>query len=94
MYVYPLRDPKTGKLTTVSNLELEPSLMSLYRFLVDQGSIKPLEQYREEVLSIFSRDVLRLIRAGDPAWEKMVPDAVAALIRERGMFGYRKPCEP
>ncbi|MFO0688401.1 MAG: TonB-dependent receptor [Myxococcota bacterium] len=93
MYVYPLRDPKTGRLTTVSNLELAPGLMSLYRFLVDQGSIKPLEHYREEVLSIFSRDVLRLIRAGDPAWEKMVPDAVAALIRERGMFGYRKPSE-
>lgn len=91
MYVYPLRDPATGKLTTVANLELAPHLMTLYRFLVDQGSIKPIERYREEVLPIFSRDVLRLIRSGDAAWEKMVPDAVAALIRERGMFGYRKP---
>ncbi len=91
MYVYPLRDPATGQLTTVSNLELAPHLMSLYRFLVDQGSIKPIERYREEVLPIFSRDVLRLIRNGDAAWEKMVPDAVAALIRERGMFGYRRP---
>ncbi|MBY0401817.1 TonB-dependent receptor, partial [Myxococcota bacterium] len=93
MYVYPLRDPTTGKLTTVSNLELAPGLMSLYRFLVDQGSIKPLERYREEYLPIFSRDVLRLIRAGDPAWEKMVPEAVATRIRERGMFGYRKPSD-
>lgn len=91
MYVYPLRDPATGQLTTVANLELAPHLMSLYRFLVDQGSIKPIERYREEFLPIFSRDVLRLIRNGDAAWEKMVPDAVAALIRERGMFGYRKP---
>lgn len=91
MYVYPLRDPATGKLTTVANLELAPHLMTLYRFLVDQGSIKPIERYREEVLPIFSRDVLRLIRSGDAAWEKMVPDAVAALIRERGMFGYRRP---
>jgi len=93
MYVYPLRDPKTGRLTTVENLELAPRLMSLYRFLVDQGSIKPLSGYREDVLPIFSRDVLRLIRLGDAAWEKMVPDAVAALIRERGMFGYRRPCD-
>ena len=90
MYVYPLRDPATGELTTVAKLELAPHLMSLYRFLIDQGSIKPIERYREEVLPIFSRDVLRLIRNGDAAWEKMVPDAVAALIRERGMFGYRK----
>jgi hypothetical protein len=91
MYVYPLKDPRSGELTTVANLKLAPGLMTLYRFLVDQGSIKPLERYREDVLSIFSRDVLRLIRIGDCAWEKMVPDAVAALIRERGMFGYRRP---
>ena len=90
MYVYPLKDPVTGKLTTVENLQLAPGLMTLYRFLVDQGSIEPLKHYREDVLHIFSRDVLRLIRVGDSAWEKMVPDAVAALIRARGMFGYRR----
>lgn len=91
MYVYPLRDPSTGRLTTVDTLEVAPELASLYRFLVDQGSIEQLDRVREDVLSIFSRDVLRLIREGDPAWEKMVPDAVAALIRERGIFGHRKP---
>ena len=90
MYVYPLKDPATGKLTSVENLQLAPGLMTLYRFLVDQGSIEPLKHYREDVLHIFSRDVLRLIRVGDSAWEKMVPDAVAALIRARGMFGYRR----
>ena len=50
----------------------------------------PLARYREDMLQIFSRDVLRLIRRDDPAWEKMVPDAVAALIRERGIFGHRR----
>jgi hypothetical protein len=90
VYVYPLRDPETGHLTTVENLEVAEGLKTLYRFLVDQKSIVPLGDYREDVLHIFSRDVLRLIRAGDPAWEKMVPDAVAALIRERGLFGYRR----
>jgi hypothetical protein len=90
MYVYPLRDPDTGELTTVENVEVAPDLVSLYRFLVDQGSVVPLTRYREDVLSIFSRDVLRLIRSGDPAWEKMVPDQVAALIRERCMFGYER----
>jgi len=93
MYVYPLRDPATMKLTTVENLEVAPKLRSLYRFLVDQGSIESLDRYREDVLHIFSRDVLRLIRAGDAAWEKMVPDSVAALIRARGIFGYRRPAD-
>jgi hypothetical protein len=90
MYVYPLRDPDTGVLTTASEIEVDPKLDSLYRFLLDQGSIEGLEHYREDVLHIFSRDVLRLIRAGDPAWEKMVPERVAALIRERSMFGAQR----
>jgi hypothetical protein len=91
VYVYPLRDRETGRLTTVENLEVAPKLDSLYRFLVDQKNIEPLGQYREDVLHIFSRDVLRLIREGDSAWEKMVPDAVAAMIQDRGIFGYRRP---
>jgi hypothetical protein len=89
LFVYPLRDPNSGELTTVDNIEVAPKLRSLYRFLVDQGSIEQLESYREDVLPIFSREVLRLIREGDSSWEKMVPDPVAALIRERGFFGHR-----
>ena len=90
MYVYPLLDAETGELITVSNLELDPQLMTLYRFLVDRGAIEAIEAYRSDVLHIFSREVLRLIREGDAAWEKMVPDAVAAMIRGRGLFGYRR----
>ena len=33
----------------------------------------PLEGYKPEYLSIFSRAVLKLIQSGDPAWETMVP---------------------
>ena len=91
MYVYPLLDASSGELTTVENLSLDPSLMTLYRFLVDRGSIEAIDDYRAEFLHIFSREVLRLIRKGDAAWEKMVPDAVAAMIRERCMFGYQRP---
>ncbi len=90
MYVYPLLDSASGHLTTVDNLEVAERLKTLYQFLVDQYSIEPLTDYREDVLHIFSRDVLRLIRESDDSWEKMVPDPVASLIRERALFGYRR----
>jgi hypothetical protein len=32
--------------------------------------------------------VLAKIQAGDPSWETMVPAEVAALIKERKLFGY------
>jgi hypothetical protein len=91
MYVYPLLDPETGALVTVDTLEVDSQLAPLYRYLVNRGSIAAIERYREEVLSIFSRDVLRKIRSGDGDWEEMVPAAVAEMIRERGLFGYVRP---
>ena len=46
-----------------------------------------------EYLPIYSRDVLRRIASGDTEWESMVPGEVAALIKKRLFFGYRKPEE-
>ena len=91
MYVYPLLDRESGELTTVESLEIDPRLAPLYRYLVNRGSIVSIANFRSDVLHIFSRDVLAKIRGGDDAWEKDVPEAVAAMIRERGLFGYPRP---
>jgi hypothetical protein len=88
MYVYPLLNRESGELTTVESLEIESRLVPLYRYLVNRGSIVSIENYRSDVLHIFSRDVLAKIREGDDAWEKDVPETVAAMIRERGLFDY------
>ena len=37
-----------------------------------------------------SADVLKRIKARDESWEKMVPPAVAEVIKRRGFFGYAK----
>ena len=91
LYVYPYLDPKSGRLWTVQNLDVPPELRKLYGYLVDRGCIEQLEGHRPELLSIFSRDILRKIKDGDPTWEAMVPPEVTELIKRRGFFGYRKP---
>jgi hypothetical protein len=91
IYVYPYLDPKTGKLQTVQNLEVAPDLRKLYGHLVERGCIQQLEVHNPEYLSIFSRDILRKIKDRDETWESMVPAEVAAVIKRRGFFGYRKP---
>jgi hypothetical protein len=88
IYVYPLRPTESDSLRTVDNLEVEEGLRPLYDYLAMRGSFVPLENYRNHYLSIFSRDVLKRIAAGDSAWEPMVPDAVARLIKEKAFFGY------
>jgi len=90
IYVYPLRDPRSGELTTLENIEVAPALRKLYGHLVERGCILPLDNYDPSLLHIFSRDVLRRIREGDPSWQEMVPAAIAQVIIGRNFFGYRR----
>jgi hypothetical protein len=90
LYVYPLRDSASGNLTTAKTFPVSPRLRGLYDHLVAAGSIRDLENYDSRHLGVFSRDVLASIRRGDASFESMVPAEVAAMIRERGAFGWRE----
>ena len=89
IYVYPLQRSQNDVLQTVDNLEVDSSLRPLYDYLAMRGSFVPLDNYRPEYLSIFSRDVLQKISIGDSAWESMVPEAVADLVKQRSFFEYQ-----
>jgi hypothetical protein len=88
LYVYPLMDKASRQLITVPKLKVAPHLQSLYEHLVENGHIQSLDFYNKEYLHIFSRDLLSKIQAKDSTWEAGVPESVAALIKERGFFGY------
>ncbi len=89
VYVYPWRNPATGKLNTVQTLDVAANLGKLYGFLVERGSIVQLQNYDPGLLSIFTPDVLARIRQGDARWEDMVPPEIAEVIKRRGFFEYR-----
>ncbi|QEG39051.1 nicotinate-nucleotide adenylyltransferase [Roseimaritima ulvae] len=89
LYIYPLLDVETNEFTAVQNLEVAPNLRKLFEYLVERGCIEQLNNFNESYLPIFSRDVLGKIEARDASWEQMVPDEVAALIKQRGFFGYQ-----
>ncbi len=91
VYVYPYLDPATKALRKVENAEISPHVRSLYRHLVDGGKIKQLDEYNEAALHIFSRDILKRIKAEDPSWTPMVPAEVAEMIMAQRFFGYRTP---
>ena len=90
IYIYPLRDSKSGRLETVESIVMDPELHNLYRHLVDRGRIKQLDNFDEKVLHIFSRDVLRRIKDCDATWEEMVPPEIAEMIKVRRFFGYQE----
>jgi len=89
LYVYPYKDPVTNSVITAGNLRVAPNLRHLYAYLVENLLIQSLRDYNEGCLPIFSRDVLARIRKNDPGWETLVPPQVAALIKERKLFGWQ-----
>jgi hypothetical protein len=88
LYVYPLRNTRTGEAVTAESFRTTPQLSSLYAYLRENGRVIPISPGPGFDPTILPRDVIAMIRAGDASWEKHVPAEVAALIKERGLFGF------
>jgi hypothetical protein len=74
-----------------TNLQVALNLRNLYAHLMENRYIAPIVGYDPSITDIFSRDVLAKIQNGESGWESGVPVKVAALIKERHLFGYRTP---
>ncbi|MDB6020310.1 MAG: hypothetical protein JWQ04_167, partial [Pedosphaera sp.] len=90
LYVYPWRDPVTGRVTTAENMKVAPHLQNLYAYLIENRCVESIEKHNVEYLPIFSRDVLARIQTYDPSWETMVPPPVVEIIKRDKLFGFRE----
>jgi hypothetical protein len=90
LYVYPWRDPVTGKVTTAENLLVAPNLRHLYAYLIENRCVVSIQKHNVEYLPIFSRDVLARIQTYDPSWETMVPPPIVEIIKREHLFGFRE----
>jgi hypothetical protein len=76
------------ELMTAQNTPVPEGAKFLYRHLIDNQQIVDIEGYDHNILHIFSKEVLSLVRNGNAGFEMMVPSKVAALIKEKFLFGY------
>ncbi len=85
IYLYPFQS-KDGLLNS-NNIPIHPRVKALFEYLYNNKRIEDIG-YNPEVLSIFSREVLKRIRnCEDGTWEEMVPIGVDKIIKERSLFG-------
>ncbi len=87
LYVCPQLETATGRRTGVHELHVDGRLRHLYAYLLENRFIRALGSVDEASLAIHAEDVLSGIRSGRAGWEQLVPEAVARMIRERGLFG-------
>jgi hypothetical protein len=88
IYVYPAMQEGNEELMTAQNTPVPEGAKFLYRHLIDNQQIVDIEGYDHNILHIFSKEVLSLVRNGNAGFEMMVPSKVAALIKEKFLFGY------
>jgi len=88
LYVYPSLDSKTGKLTTVENLDVAPRLRHLYAHLVENHFVESIRNFNPDYLAIYSGAVLDKIHAGDETLDKLVPPPIVEVIKTKRLFGW------
>jgi hypothetical protein len=87
VFLYPMLGEE-GEIITSKNLKVHPRMKELYKFFKFNGKVVDIEDYNPEILEVFSREVLKMINAGKPGWEPMLPPGVAEIIKEKNLFGY------
>lgn len=90
IYVYPARQEMEGNLLHAGNLPVPDGIKFLYQHLLDSHQIEPIKKYNEDLLHIFPFKVLEMIKSGKGGWEKMIPEALVDLIKEKGLFSAKE----
>ena len=89
VYLYPMKDPKTGEIINSENLKVHPRMKELYKFFKYNGKVLDIEDINPDVLDIFSREVLKQIADGkNDEWKHMLPEGIADIIKDYRLFGY------
>jgi len=92
VYLYPMQN-KDGSITTSENLKVHPRMKELYKFFKYNGKVVDITNYNPDYLSIFSKNVLKMISKGEEGWQDQLPQGIAELIKKERLFGYEAKTE-
>ncbi len=91
VYMYPYHDQETDEYITSENLKVHPRMKELYKFFKHNGRLVNIDDFNKDIMDIFSRTVLKMIKNGEKGWEEMLPEGVPQIIKQKRLFGYVNP---
>jgi hypothetical protein len=92
LFIYPTL--RNGVIWNCLRFNPPSHLVDLYRYLIANNKIEDIRHYEERNLQIQTDKVLQLIKQGAAGWEDYVPAEVAAIIKERCLFGFASGISP
>ncbi len=88
VYVYPMMQAGSEEMITSKNLPVIEDIRFLYQHLLESGQVVDVEDYDSNLLHIYSKEVLKMVQSDMGDWEKMVPEKVSKVIKEKYLFGF------
>ena len=82
IYLYPYQADAKDELLNSKNIPIHRRLRPLYDYLLKNGRIKDLK-FNDNVLQIFSRDILHKIKKKEDGWQDGVPEGVSEIISKK-----------
>ncbi len=93
VYLYPYLDPETHEFLDSSNLKVDENVKELYKYFKHNNRVKDIKNYNKDYSDIYSRRIVKQIADGKKGWENQLPEGLAEMIKEKGMFGYKENVE-
>jgi hypothetical protein len=92
LFIYPTL--RNGEIKNGANFTLPPHIIDLYQYLIANDKIEDITDYNVNHLNVQTDKVLNMIKQDTPGWEVYVPAEVAAIIKDRCLFGYSCTAKP
>lgn len=91
LYVYPALNADGDGLRTLDNIKFEDeALYHLLEYLKSKGKIEAIQCSNNDILNIYSDQVVQMIKDDQNGWEHMVPSIVANMIKDNELFGCKR----
>ena len=87
LYIYPASEVISPSCVTYEMAQVNDAIKLLLNYLSKTKRIKNIEDVDKNVLSIWSREVLKMIEQGTPNWGKSVPKIVETEVKRKKLFG-------
>lgn len=86
LFIYPTLSD--GEIQNCMKFSPPAHLVDLFEYLIVNDKIEDIKDFNENNLHVQTDKVLQMIKQGIAGWEELVPPEVAAIIKERYLFGY------
>ena len=90
LYIYPYKEKETQNIMFSRDVEFDSNRQDMYEYFKKHDRFVDIENYEPELLDTYTREIIDKIQNNKSGWESLVPKDIAEMIKQNGLFGYKK----